>query len=102
MLTTDQMEEIGMDQLVQCIKFKAQDNLEDTFVTITLNILGIMYSVRVPKHEADSVKNIQDAWAQVIQDFGVYHTLGHSKKIQHGSRDLTDEEQKIIDVSPKS
>lgn len=100
-LTPEQIEEIGMDLFVQCVKFKAEDKLENTFITVTLNVLGVLYSVQVPKHEANDPKAIHDAWAQLIQNFGVMHMMGQTKRVQDGSRELTEEEQKILEASKK-
>lgn len=103
-LSKEQMEEIGIDCFVQCVKFTAEDKIENTYITLTLNVLGIMYSVKVPKHEADDPKNIQDAWGQLISDFATFHMLGQSKRIQDGNRDLTEDEVKILeaDLTPKN
>lgn len=94
-LSKERMEEIGIDQFVQCVKFKADEKLEDTFITLTLNVLGILYSVQVPKHEAHIESNIADAWRQNIQEMGIWHLLGQNKRIQQGSRELTDEEKEL-------
>lgn len=101
-LSNENREELGLDLLVQCIKVKSEDLLENTFITLTLNMMGICYSVQVPKHEADDPKNITDAWTQLIHDFGVYHMLGQSKRIQDGVRELTPEEMAIIEASPSN
>lgn len=96
-MNSEKIIEIGMDLIVQCIKFNVEDNLEDPHITLSLNILGIIYSVQVPKHEANDPHNIKCAWEQLIQDFGVMHMMGQSKRVQDGHRDLTEEELKIME-----
>lgn len=99
-LTKEQIIEIGMEQVVQCIKF---DVIETELTkTIQLNVLGIIYSVNIPKHEATDPKNIYDAWMQLIHSFGVCHTLGQKGNIQHGSREISEEEMKLIEDSPSN
>lgn len=103
-LTKEKIEEIGIDKFVQCVKFTSEDKLENTFITLSLNVLGIIYSVQVPKIEANDPKNIEDAWSQLIHDFGVMHMMGQSKRIQDGSRELTEEEHKMLEAkrAPKN
>lgn len=97
-LTNDQIIEIGMEQVVQVIKFNVVDEIDKPHVILQLNVLGIIYGVMVPKHELNE-QNINDAWKQVIVQFGVMHLKGQKHNIQDGSRDLTDEEYKIIEGS---
>jgi hypothetical protein len=94
-LTHDQIEEIGIDNFVQCVKFTVSERLEDPFIILNLNVLGVIYGVKVPKHEAGDPQNITDAWKQLISEFGVFHLLGQSKRIQHGSREETEGEAKV-------
>jgi len=94
-------EEYGYDLFGQCIKCTIEEKIEDTFVTLSLNILGVIYSVQVPKHEMADPKNVKDAWTQLIRDFGVCHMLGQSKRVQDGHRDLTEEEQKMLEEQEK-
>ena len=93
-LTHSQIEEVGIDTFVHCVKFTVSERLEDPFIILNLNVLGIIYGVKVPKHEAGDLNNISDAWKQLITEFGIYHTLGQSKRIQHGSREETEGEAK--------
>lgn len=97
-MSNDDIIEQGMDFLVQCIKFNIIDEIDKPHIILQLNILGIIYGVMVPKHEINE-KNIQDAWKQVIEQFGVMHLKGQKYNIQDGSRDLTDEEYKILEGS---
>ena len=98
-LTTAQIEDIGMDLFVQCVTFKAEDKLENPYVTVTLNVLGVMYSVQVPKLEANDPENIKAAWSQLIKDFGVFHMLGQSRRIQDGNRELNEVEISAIEAA---
>lgn len=100
-LTKENHEEIGIDLFVQCVKFTSEDKLENPYITLTLNVLGVLYSVQVPKTEADDPENIKQAWQQLIQDFGVMHMLGQSKRVQDGSRELTEEEIKLMEAQKK-
>lgn len=95
-LTNDQIIEIGMEQVVQVIKFNVVDEIDKPHVILQLNVLGIIYGVMVPKHELNQ-QNVVDAWKQVIEQFGVMHLKGQKYNIQDGSRDLTDEEYKIME-----
>lgn len=95
-MSNDKIIEAGMDVMVQCIKFNVIDGLESPFVTLQLNVLGVIYGANVPKHELQE-QNIKDAWKQIVQEFGIMHMKGQSSKIQDGSRDLTDEEYKILE-----
>ena len=95
-LTNDQIIEIGMEQVVQVIKFNVVDEIDKPHVILQLNVLGIIYGVMVPKHELTQ-QNIIDAWKQIITQFGVMHLKGQKHNIQDGSRDLTDEEYKILE-----
>ena len=95
-LTNDQIIEIGMEQVVQVIKFNIVDEIDKPHVILQLNVLGIIYGVMVPKHELNQ-QNIIDAWKQIITQFGVMHLKGQKHNIQDGSRDLTDEEYKIME-----
>ena len=97
-LNNDQIIELGMEQVVQVIKFNVIDELDKPHIVLQLNVLGIVYGVMVPKHEINQ-KNIIDAWTQVITQFGIMHMKGQKYNIQDGSRDLTDEEYKIIEES---
>lgn len=97
-LTNDQIIEIGMEQVVQVIKFNIVDELDKPHIILQLNVLGIIYGVQVPKSEINE-KNMIDAWKQIITQFGVMHLKGQKHNIQDGSRDLTDEEYKIIEES---
>lgn len=92
---------VGLNLFGQCIDFKVDEKLEDTFVTFKMNIMDICYSVQVPKHEMDDINNVRSAWKQLIQDFGIRHLLGQSKVIQSGNRDLTDEEIKAQEKQKK-
>lgn len=96
-MNNEKIIDIGMDLMVQCIKFNVEEKIEDPHITLSLNILGIVYSVQVPKHEANDPHNIKCAWEQLIQDFGVMHMMGQSKRVQDGHRDLTEEESKIME-----
>ncbi len=98
-LSKERMEEIGIEQFVQCVKFAAEDKIENTYVTLTLNVLGILYSVQVPKHEADNEQNIIDAWRQNIQEMGIWHLMGQKKRVIDGHRELTEGEQKAKEES---
>jgi hypothetical protein len=85
-----------MDMMVQCIKF---DVIEDELSsTLQLNVLGIVYSASMPKHETSDAKNVSDCWQQLIQSFGICHMLGQKGNIQHGSRELTEEESEILEA----
>jgi hypothetical protein len=94
-LTEQEIIELGMDLMVQCIKFTVEDKLENPYITLGLNVLGVIYSVNVPKHEADDAHNIKCAWEALIKDFGVMHMMGQSKRIQDGHRELNEEELKV-------
>lgn len=93
----DQMIEKGMDLMVQCIKFDA--DIGEVQTVLSLNILGIVYSVSVPTHEMSEESNLEAAWKALIQDFGVFHMLGQSKRVQDGRRELTEEESKALEES---
>lgn len=95
-MSNDKIIEAGMDYMVQCIKFNVVDELENPYVTLQLNVLGVIYGANVPKHELQE-QNVKDAWKQIIQEFGVMHMKGQSYKVQDGSRELTDEEYKILE-----
>lgn len=99
-LTNEQIIEIGMDIMVQCIKFNVIDEIDKPHIILQLNVLGIIYGVMVPKHEINE-KNIQDAWKQVVEQFGVMHMKGQKYNIQDGSRDLTDEEYHALEQIKK-
>ena len=103
-LTKEQIEEIGMDLFVQCVKFAAEDKIENPYITVSLNVLGIIYSCQVPKTESNDPENIKAAWSQLIKDFGVMHMMGQSKRIQDGSRELTEDEIMFLegDKTPKN
>lgn len=89
----DQMLDKGMDLVSQCIKFDVQ--MLEIQTTLSLNVLGVVYSVTVPTHEMTDPKNVEDAWKALIQDFGVFHMLGQSKRVQDGHREATEEELKM-------
>ena len=95
-VTPDQIADIGMTLVAQCFKFDVKDELESTDIRISINFLGIIYSVIVPKLEANDEKNIQDAYKQLIEMIGVCHMMGQKANIRDGSRKLTDEEAKIL------
>lgn len=101
--TKENMIEKGMDLVVQCIKFDAE--VGEVTTILTLNILGVIYSVSVPTHEMSEEKNLEDAWKQLIRDFGVCHLLGQSKRVIDGHRDATEGELKIMEdekiITPK-
>ena len=97
-LTNDDIVEKALDLFVQCVKFSVKDNLEDPYITLNMNMLCVIYGVTVPKHEINE-QNIKDAWTQVIEQFGVMHMKGQKFNIQDGSRELTDEENQIIEAS---
>lgn len=103
-LTKEQIEEIGIDLFVQCVKFTSEDKIENPYITLSLNVLGIIYSLQIPKHESNDPENIKAAWQQLIHDFGVMHMLGQSRRVQDGSRELTEDEQKIVEAkkAPKN
>ena len=88
--------DIGMDVFVECVKFGYEDNLEDTFITLSLNVLGVIYSLTISKYEADDPNNIKDGWKALVEQFGVYHLIGQSKRIQDGSREITADEKAIM------
>lgn len=96
-LSNKDMIEIGMDLVVQIIKFEVDDKLEDTFITLKLKVLDIVYSVCVPKHEATDPKNIRDGWSQLIEMFVIRHGMGNKQVYQEGSRKLTDQELELLD-----
>lgn len=96
-MSNDKIIEAGMDMMVQCINFNVVDELDKPYVTLQLNVLGIIYGANIPKHELQK-SNVDDAWKQIIQEFGVMHMMGQSKKVQDGSRELTDEEHQIIEA----
>lgn len=95
-MTLDRAIEIGVELLSQVIIIRADEHLDDTANSVTMNVLGVSYRVRVPKHEWDNEKNIRDAWLQIFTEFGVFHKLGSDQKLTHGARDLTDEELAIL------
>jgi hypothetical protein len=97
-MTKEKAEELGVDQFIHCVKFNYLDDPEDTSILLQLNVLGLVYGVRIPRFESNDEQNIIDGWRQCIQEFGTYHMLGHSKKIQHGSRKLSEEESKILEL----
>ena len=75
-MSNEQIIEVGMDIMVQCIKFNVIDELDKPHITLQLNILGVLYGVQVPKHEIQE-NNIIDAWKQIIEQFGVMLSLIH-------------------------
>lgn len=93
----DQMIEKGIDLLVQCIKFDA--DIGEVTTVLSLNVLGIVYSVSVSTHEMSEESNLEAAWKALIQDFGTFHMLGQSKRVQDGHRELTEEESKALEES---
>lgn len=97
MITETDAAGVGYNLFGACINMSVDEQLEDTFATFKMNILGICYSVRVPKHEMNDINNVRSAWLQLIQDFGIRHELGQSKHFHEGSRDLTEEEIKARD-----
>lgn len=99
-LKKDQIIDIGMDKVTQIIKFDVIE--EELTKVISLNVLGIIYSVTVPAHECSDPKNIGDAWDQLLQSFGVCHLMGQKSNITHGSRELSDEEIALIESSPSN
>lgn len=92
----NQIIEQALDIFVECVKFSVEDNLQDPFITLRMNVLGIVYGATMPKHEINS-DNVKQCWKQIIEQFGVYHMLGQNKRVVDGSRDLTDEEQRILE-----
>lgn len=92
---------VGINLFGQCIDFKVDEKLEDTFVTFKMNIMDICYSCQVPKHEMNDVKNVRAAWGQLIENFGIRHLMGQNKVLQGGTRDLTDEEIKAQEEQKK-
>lgn len=95
--TKEQIIETGMDFMVQCITFDA--DIQEITTRISLNILGVVYSVDVPTHELSDPNNVKSAWRQLIRDFGVYHLMGQDRRVQDGHRDLTEEESKVLEES---
>lgn len=88
--------EQALDIFVECVKFSVEDNLQDPFITLRMNVLGVVYGATMPKHEINS-DNVKQCWKQIIEQFGVYHMLGQNKRVVDGNRDLTDEEQRILE-----
>lgn len=93
--TPEQIIEVGIDLMVQCISFNVEPGEIET--KLSLNIMGIIYSVTVPTHELSDPKNIKDSWSQLINDFSVFHLLGQTKRIQDGNRELEDDELAILE-----
>lgn len=91
----EQLIDKGMDLVSQIIKFDAE--VGEITTVLSLNVLGVIYSVSVPTHEMSEPKNVEDAWKALIQDFGVFHMLGQSKRVIDGSRELTEEEIKLLE-----
>lgn len=98
-MTKERAEEIGIDLLVQCIKVNYEEKPEDTFVTLSLNVLGVIYYATISKYEVDDFHNVQDCWKALIEQFGFCHMMGQSKRVQDGKRDLTADEKAILNHS---
>ena len=98
--TKEQIIDKGMDLMSQCIKFDAE--IGEVTTVMSLNVLGIVYSVSVPTHEMTEPSNLEAAWKALIQDFGVFHMLGQSRRVQDGSREMTEGEIKALEESKSS
>lgn len=94
-MTKDQIIEKGMDVMVQLIKFDVEQN--DIQTTLRLNVLGVIYGATMPTSETNDPKNIEDCWKQIAEQFGVMHIMGQKYNIQHGSRELTEQEQQMLE-----
>ncbi len=92
---------VGYNLFGQCVHMRVDEKLEDTFATFKLNVMGVLYSLRVPKHEMNDINNVRSAWTQLLQEFAIRHELGQSKAFHDGSRDLTEEEVKARDEQKK-
>jgi len=93
----DTPEKMGWELLGQSFNLRVEEKLENTYATFTLNFMGIDYSCQVPKHEMNDPKNWRDAWGQLLGEVALKHAAGNQKLYQDGSRDLTDEEYKIME-----
>lgn len=96
-MTESQIIEQALDIFVECVKFSVEEKLEDPFITLRMNVLGVIYGATMPKHEINQ-ENVKQCWKQIIEQFGIYHMLGQNKRVVDGSRDLTDEEQRLLEV----
>lgn len=94
-LTKEQIIDIGMDLTSQLFKFDVKQ--EELSTIIQLNVLGIVYSVNMPTSETNDEKNVKDAWKQALESFGVCHLMGQKANVVHGSRDLSDDELKLLE-----
>ena len=94
----DTPEKMGWELLGQSLNCRVEEKLEDTFATFTLNFLGVAYSLQVPKHEMNDPNNWRDAWGQLLSEVAIKQELGAQKFFKDGSRDLTDEELKILEA----
>lgn len=96
----DTPEKMAWELFGQSFGVKVTEKLEDTYATFTLNFLGISYSLQVPKHEMNDSSNWRDAWGQLLTEVAIRHEMGASKVFKHGSRELTEEETKVLESSP--
>lgn len=90
--------EQALDLFVECVKFSVEDNLQDPYITLRMNMMGIIYGATMPKHEVNS-DNVKQCWRQIIEQFATYHLLGQSKRVIDGSRELTEEEHKLLETN---
>ena len=94
--TKEQMEEIALDLFVQCVKFECIDKLENPFIELKMNVLGLIYGVQIPKNEI-TPENVKEGWKQVIEQLGVAQMLGVRKTYVDGSRELSESELALME-----
>ena len=98
-LLIDTPEKMGWELLGQCFNLRVEEKLENTYATFTLNFLGVAYSLQVPKHEMNDPKNWRDAWGQLLSEVAIKQELGAQRFFKDGSRELTEDEQRILEGS---
>lgn len=82
-------EQTGIELLGRCIETYVEDNPNETFVKPTLKIMGITYSVQVPRDEAN-LKGFVDAYLQIIELFGATHLSGQATRVKNQGLEISE------------
>lgn len=87
---------LGINMLGHCVDCSVEVPIDAPHHIFKLKILDIIYSVSVPSHEAVTEDGAKSAWEHLLQQFFLRHSLGNNKLYSHGERELTEEEQAML------
>ena len=96
MIKLEELSMLGIELLGQCVDCSAEYKMDSPDVTFKLKILDVVYSVQVAHHEAMTIEGARSAWKHLLEQFFLRHAAGNRQLYAEGSRELTEEEQKML------